>query len=34
MNLVELREDFTLSGNIAATPYNGSDTGRAELIIE
>jgi len=30
----EVSKDFTLSGNIAATPYSGSDTGRAELIIE
>lgn len=30
----EVSKDFTLSGNIAATPYSGADTGRAELIIE
>jgi ectoine hydroxylase-related dioxygenase (phytanoyl-CoA dioxygenase family) len=30
----EVSKDFTLSGNIAATPYSGTDSGRAELIIE
>tara|TARA_B100000795_G_C22552923_1_gene343217 strand:- start:386 stop:490 length:105 start_codon:yes stop_codon:yes gene_type:complete len=34
MNQIELRKDYTISGNIAATPYNGSYSGHAELIIE
>lgn len=30
----EAGRDYTLSGNIAATPYSGSDFGRADLIVE
>lgn len=34
MNYSELRKDFTLSGDIAATPYSGTDFGRADLLVE